>query len=210
MTCTYCYGYDHDLGACEILKTHQRNLQHKKAKQEAEQQPNRKQEGEAQTKARVNPKTYERRQQYMHEIMKESLKGVSKVTQNGSTAHRTEERTGPQVRFRRFRMTSPTPRVRFQRFQAMSPAQQASRIARRSRLHGWSENDTNWRVKKADRSDWRRGLEHTKGLRQTSHRGQCSNRLRTWDQDPSWDMTSQSLTAPIACQKVRGPRQDWL
>ena len=68
--CTYCYGYNHDLNSCEILNTHQRNLQRMKqekkysGKNEAPQKVS-----TAVVKERENSRVYKRHQEYIHEIM---------------------------------------------------------------------------------------------------------------------------------------------
>ena len=62
----------------------------------------------------------------------------------------------------------------------------------------------NFEEKNIDSENWRKDFKQATGLGQISHRGQCSNGPRTLNQDPSFSMTNQSLTAPIACNQQIG------
>ena len=148
-------------------------------------------------KERENSRVYKRHQEYIHEIMQNCK---TKTENLGNRAHEIGQRHSNSRR-RRSSASRRRRRRRRKQLQETSPARRTACISRRRRLHGWSNDDMNWRVKKADRENWRKGFRQATGLGQTSHRGQCSKMLGTQNQDSSWRMTSQSLTAPIACDQ---------
>ena len=178
---------------------HQHNLQRmERVKQHPNQKRATQRISDAAVKGRESTSVYKRHLEYLQEIMHNCKPQSARM---GHVGHDRVSQQRSIPRRRRNRTRRRRRRRRRGRFQGASPAQTTANISRRRRLHGWSNDDMNWRVKKADRRNWRRGSEQAKGLGQTSHRGQCSNGLGIRNQDSSWSMTSQSLTAPIACDQ---------
>ena len=157
---------------------------------------------------------YKRRQDYMKEIMANQGQASSKFRRartKFSDAKQQSARAGQKINSfykdgvqrtrhhkqstRHFKRSN---KISKRGYRPRSAKQQRRALYHRSRLHGWSHNDMNWRRKKADRENWRKEAKQATGLGRTSHRGQCSISPRTLSQGPSLSMTNQSLTAPIA------------